>query len=218
MRERSLHWRDLVLPATTSLIVLPCLSYLSAAGDSVGMQAYPIPGLYFLIFELIEVVPWLLPVLALNAQSRFGREVPLFIAAILIVLPHVQVGWGIDLMMRGSVPTLTILALSAVDIMVAATSWTKPGWHWWLAAVAVLGWPTGGHEIARTFAHPVSGYGSCNLIELWNLAGENIPNGTYVARLEKTPHWLVAGPVAPVAVNHPIRCWDRPWFQPSPAA
>ena len=217
LRERSLHWRDFVLPAITSLIVLPCLSYLSAAGDSVGMQAYPVPGLYFLIFELIEVVPWLLPVLALNAQSRFGREVPLCIAAILIVLPHVQIGWGLDLMMRASIPTLTILAVSAADIVVVAPSWTKPGWHWWLAAVAVLGWPTGGHEIARAFAHPVSGYGSCNLLELWNLAGENIPNVTYVAPLEKTPHWLVAGRVTPMAVNHQTRCWDQPWYKPPDA-
>ena len=51
---------DIALPACATLIALPALVYLTAAGDAVGACFFPIRPDRYLIFLGIELIPWLL--------------------------------------------------------------------------------------------------------------------------------------------------------------
>lgn len=215
IRRGQLNLSLLAMPALASLSVLPGLAYMAASGDNVGLRLLPDSTARILAFLAIEVVPWLVAVVALADKSRFGRAVPFTALGILVVLPYVQIGWSNDLMMRGSIPSLIILALLAADAMTGPVIWRQPGWHWWLAATALLATPTGLHEVRRALAHPAIGGGTCSFFKAWDQSFATFPKGSYLAPLDKFPRWLIGSPVTFVPVVEPERCWNGDWYRPS---
>ena len=210
-----LRIRDIAIPGVATLLVLPALAYLSAAGDNVGIRPYLTePWLYMLSLE-IEVLPWLIPAIALRARSSHGKIVLFLMAAILALLPLVQIGWSNDLMMRGAIPSQAILGLLTADVLARTPDWHRRGWHWYLSAMLALSAITGLFEIRRAIILPAVGGGTCTFFKAWDQKFSHYPKGSYLASINKVPSWLVGRDVALVPIVEPERCWTTPWIPTS---
>ncbi len=212
--ERRLRLADVLVPALATLLVVPGLAFLAAAGDDVGMRAYPIIPVLYVLCIAVEVVPWVIPALALRARSPFGWSAPLLAAAVLVAVPFIQIGWSIDFMMRAAIPAQTVLGVLMADGLARTARWQAPGWHWFIAAMLCLASVTGLHEIRRALTFPAVGGGTCTFFKAWDQQFLHYPKNSYLAPLSKTPHWLVRQ-VTLVPIREPDRCWDGDWIRPS---
>ena len=215
LRERQLRKADILVPGLATLLVLPGLAFLGAAGDDVGVRLYHVdPGLYFLCLK-IELFPWVIAALALRARSPFGLSAIMLAVAVLIVLPLIQIGWWIDLMMRGGIPSQTVLGLIMADALARTPNWRTRGWHWFIAAMLCLSSVTGYHEIRRAITFPAVGGGTCSFFRAWDRHFGLYPKDSYLASVAKVPHWLVGSNITFVPIADPEYCWSQRWPLPS---
>ncbi len=214
LKERQLRVGDILVPGLATLLVLPGLAFLAAAGDNVGIRPYPVNLALYLLCIDIEVVPWLFPALALRARSPFGWSAPVLAMGVLAVIPFIQIGWSIDFMMRASIPSQTVFALIMADILARTTDWRTRGWHWFIAAMLCLSAVTGLHEIRRAVTLPAVGGGTCTFFKAWDQEFAHYPKSSYLAPAPKMPRWLIGPNVTLVPIEEPANCWDRPWIRP----
>ncbi len=214
LMQRQLRTPDILVPALATLLVVPGLAFLAAAGDDVGIRPYFInPRLYLLCIEM-EVLPWMFPALALRARSPFGVAAPVLATAVLVAIPFVQIGWSIDFMMRGSIPSQTVLGLIMADSLARTPHWRTRGWHWFIAVMLCLASVTGLHEIRRAITLPAVGGGTCTFFKAWDQEFAHYPKGSYLAPLPKVSPWLIGPNLTLVPVREPAQCWDRHWIRP----
>lgn len=212
--KRQMGLSDVLVPALATLLVIPGLGFLAAAGDDVGIRPYfSNVTLYLLCIEM-EVLPWLLAAVALRTRSPFGLVVPLLAAAVLVVIPFIQIGWSIDFMMRGSIPSQTVLALIMADHLARTAAWRTPGWHWFIAGLLCISSVTGLHEIRRAVTFPAVGGGTCTFFKAWDQEFARYPKGSYLAPEPRMPRWLVGPGLTLVPIHEPAQCWDRHWIRP----
>ncbi|MEC3910612.1 hypothetical protein U5A82_09005 [Sphingobium sp. CR2-8] len=207
--QRSLRVPDIALPALASLIAVPGLLYLAAAGNNVGMRAQTIVPLQWGIFELLEILVYIAP-LALMARSvRFGRDTLALVTVWLLVIPFVQIGSSIDMMMRGSICALTILAIMVADALLG-----EPATRRLLIGLLAIGSITGLAEIRRALVHPPAPEVRCSIFKAWRQNFGDFPIDSYVAPLSAMP--ALVRPTAPAQVRpaEPPRCWDGSWYHP----
>lgn len=202
---------DLLVPGLATLLVLPSLAFLAAAGDNVGIRFYSIAPLLYILCLGIEVLPWLIAAFAMRSQSPFGLSATLLAAAVLALFPLIQIGWSIDFMMRGSIPSQTVLGLIMADGLARTTNWRTFGWHWLVVVMLCLSAVTGLHEIRRAVTLPAVGGGTCSFFRAWDRHFERYPKGSYLAPVAKLPRWLVGPPITLVPIRDPEYCWDRRW-------
>lgn len=212
--KRQLSIADVLLPALATLLAIPAFAFLAAAGDDVGIRPYSVYLPIYLICLAIEVLPWMVPALALCRRSPFGWAAPITAAAVLLVIPFIQIGWSIDFMMRGSIPSQTVLGLIVADILARTTDWQTRGWHWCIAVMLAFASVTGFHEVRRAITLSPIGGGTCTFFKAWDQQFAQFPKSSYLAPLPKMPHWLVGPGLTAVAINEPEKCWDRPWQRP----
>lgn len=212
---RALQWRDVLLPASALLLCLPTLVYLGAAGDDVGIRIMPIPFVQWLIFQSLETLPFLVPLLIAGKAIRFGRD-SLWLAFIwLMLIPFVQIGWSNDFMMRGSVTALALIAAMVSDQLAEGTM------RRWLVAVLAIGSLTGLAEIRRALINPSAPEMRCSFFKAWDQAFATFPKGSYLAPMDKVPALLRPRRPAHASANEPTRCWSGSWprsFDPRRAA
>lgn len=211
LMKRQLREADIVVPVLATLLVIPGLAFLAAAGDDVGIRLYPVYLSVYLICLAIEVLPWMVPALALGHRSPFGWAAPITAGAVLLVIPFIQIGWSIDLMMRGSIPSQTVLALIMADILARTTDWQTRGWHWCIAVMLGFASVTGFHEVRRAITLSPVGGGTCTFFKAWDQEFAYYPKSSYLAPQAKMPHWLVGPNLTRVPIKEPAQCWDRPW-------
>jgi len=209
---RKLRPVEIGLPAVASLLCLPGLLYLGAANDSVGMRLMPLPPLQWGLFELLELLVYLVP-LALLPRLRFGRDTLALLGLWLLAIPFVQIGWSIDFMMRASISALTILAVMVAD----AIAQRERPWRW-LLLMLTIGSVTGLHEVRRALSHPPAPQVRCSIFKAWNQSFSDFPIHTYAAPLAAVP-----APVRPpqptlIPAAEPARCWDGHWYSPAEAS
>lgn len=215
LRSRDLQVADVLVPGLATLLVLPGLAFLGAAGDGVGVRLYHVaPGLYFLCLE-IELFPWVIAALAVRARSPFGPSAIGLATAVLVVIPLIQIGWWIDFMMRGGIPSQTVLGLIMADALARTTNWRSPGWHWFIAAMLCLSAVTGIHEVRRALVFPAVGGGTCSFFRAWDRHFGQYPKDSYLAPLARMPHWLVGPNITRVPIADPEYCWSRRWPLPT---
>jgi hypothetical protein len=99
----------------------------------------------------------------------------------MLVIPQAQIGWSIDLMMRGAIPSQTVLAVLVAEILVASPGWKTAGRHWWLAGALALAACTGVSEISRAFRFAPVGHGRCSFFKAWDQGFARYPKGSYLA-------------------------------------
>ncbi|GAO56026.1 hypothetical protein [Novosphingobium sp. MD-1] len=214
LRQGTLSWRSLVLPLGASVLSLPALAYLGMAGDNVGIRLYAYDFPRYALFEALETLPWLVPVMAASPQSRFGRHAATLAGVVMLVIPQAQIGWSIDLMMRGAIPSQTVLAVLVAEILAASPGWKTAGRHWWLAGALALAACTGVSEINRAFRFAPVGHGRCSFFKAWDQGFARYPKGSYLAPLGKVPPRLLGQHVSIVPVVEPDACWEGVWRRP----
>lgn len=210
LTARRLSRTDIAVPALATLLVIPTLLYLAAAGDDVGIRFYPIPWIRYAFFEAVEVLPLLIPVLVWAIRQRADIALLLVIAACLILMPFVQIGWSLDFMMRASIPALTILAVLVVRRLF------QPGMapaKLWLVIILLLGSATGIIQIRRALINEPSPRGSCTFFKAWDQSFAKFPKGSYLAPLPDMPSWVRPENPARASANEPEKCWPGKWMQ-----
>ncbi len=214
LMKRQLRITDVLVPALATLLVIPGLAFLAAAGDDVGIRTYLMdPALYILCLEM-EVLPWALPALTLRARSPFGAAAPILATAVLVLIPFVQIGWSIDFMMRGCIPSQTVFALIMADTLARTTDWRTRSWQWYIVAMLGIASVTSIHEIRRAVTLPAVGGGTCTFFKAWDQEFAHYPKGSYLAPQPKMARWLVGPNLTLVPIKEPANCWDRPWIRP----
>lgn len=209
LRARTIRSADIALPALTTLLCLPGLLYLSAAGDGVGVRLMALSPLQWGLFELLEVLVYVAPLALLIHRPRFGRDTLTLLTLWLIAIPFVQIGASTDFMMRGSICALTILAVVVADALLGAQRARLP-----LVVLLAIGSVTGIVEIRRALAHPAAPQVRCSLFKAWHQSFGDFPINSYVAPLGKMPPLVRPASPAPVNAAEPARCWDGPWHHP----
>lgn len=211
LARRQVGADDILLPALATVLVIPSLGFLTAAGDNVGIRPYPVFLPLYLFCLAVELLPWAVPAMALARRSLFGWAPPLLATAVLACIPLVQIGWSIDFMMRGSIPAQTVLALIMADSLARTRDWRLPGWHWYISAMLCVAAITGLHEVRRAITRPAVGGGTCTFFKAWDQKFNRFPKGSYLAPRPKMPNWLVGPNLTVVPIREPEQCWDQPW-------
>lgn len=206
---RALCWRDVIAPAVSLLLCIPALVYLGSAGDDVGFRYQPIPFIQWLLFQMFETLPYLVPLVLVGGTTRFGRESLWLAFAWLMLIPFVQIGWSTDFMMRGS-----ITALALVAVMVSDHVAKKGERRRWLLVVLAIGSLTGLAEIRRALVEPAAPEVRCSFFKAWDQTFADFPKGSYLAPVGKVPAFLRPADPARAAATEPARCWDGPWNLP----
>jgi hypothetical protein len=201
--------RDILLPALSSLLVVPSLLYMVAAGDAVGLRLQPLPPTQWLTFQAIETLPYLIPLFLARTALRLGRDTLWIIALWLAFIPIVQIGWSIDFMMRASATALALLAVMVADHLAAT-----PDKRVWLIAVLAIGSLTGAKEIRRALVHPPAPEVRCSVAQAWDQSFSDFPKGTYLAPLRDMPAPVRPESPALVPTTPLPRCWDGDWYRP----
>lgn len=206
---RRLTVGDIAVPAMASLMAIPGLLYMGAAGDDVGLRFIALPFTQWATFQALETWPFLVPLLLARSSARFGRDTLWLALVWLMLIPFVQIGWSIDFMMRGS-----ITALAIVTAMMADRIGEGGAVRTWLLAVLAIGSLTGLSEIRRAFQFPAAPQVRCTFFKAWDQNFAVFPKGSYLAPLPQMPALIRPAHPALASAQEPARCWDGQW--PSP--
>lgn len=210
--QRRLRVSDSALPALAVLLCVPGLLYLSAAGDDVGVRLYAPGTLRYVIFQLFETAPYLVPLAFLARGSRFGWPVFALVAACLVLMPFIQIGWSIDFMMRASVPALTILTVMVADAVTPGEKIAPAPIRYWLLLAPIIGSVTGQHEIRRALTQPPAPEVRCSFWKAWDQSFADFPKGSYLAPLSAMPVAVRPRNPARASAKEPDRCWTGDWY------
>lgn len=214
LRPWAIRWTDVAFPALASLIAIPALLYLGSANHEVGARLFPIDPIMWLLFQLIEVLPYLVPVVAIAFADRRDRVLIAMVAASLLLMPLVQIGWSVDFAMRASIPPLTLLMLMVARVLIDTSEGRREA-RKWLMAMLLIGSATGTFEIARAFRYPAAPWGQCSFFKAWEANFGDYPKGTYLAPLAEIPSLIRPSAPYPVPEQEPARCWPNDWRRPS---
>lgn len=218
---RRLVRADIALPAAATLLSLPSLAYLAAgAGEGVGLHVEGLLPLQWALFELLEVLVYVVPLVLLVRQGRFGGDTLLIVTLCLLCIPFIRIGWSTDFMMRASITALAILAILVADALL-----TVPRARLWLVPPLLIGTVTGWYEVRRAFAHPPAPQLRCSLVRAWDFEALELgirkpgdppsPKGTYLAPLANVPAIVRPHAPKPARMDDPPRCWDGHWYYPA---
>ncbi len=216
LMQRRLRTSDIALPALASLLCVPGLLYLSAAGDDVGIRLFAPGVLRYVIFQIFETAPYLVPLALVVRTSRFGLPTFLVITACLLLMPFIQIGWSIDFMMRASVPALTILAVMVADAVTPGDHGASARIRIWLLLALVIGSVTGAHEIHRALTQPPAPEVRCTFWKAWDQSFADFPKGSYLAPLPDMPALVRPRDPARASAMEPDRCWTGDWYRRAP--
>lgn len=209
LASRALHLRDILAPATSLLICIPSLVYLGAASDDVGFRFQPIPFMQWLLFQLVETLPYLIPLAIAGRSTRFGRDTLWLASAWLMLIPFLQIGWSTDFMTRGSITALAVIAVMVSDHIARGGERRT-----WLLLVLAIGSLTGLAEIRRALMYPAAPEVRCTFFKAWDQTFAAFPKGSYLAPLARVPASIRPENPAHISAKEPARCWDGSWPLP----
>lgn len=210
--RRQIVWRDIALPALTSVIALPSVVYLAAAPDGVGARLVEQPLLSWAVFVFLEAMIWCLALLLLARRSRHGRAFLIIATFILLVAPFGQIGWSIDFMMRATIPALAIIAVLVAEALTDQPTMLR---RMILVSLLVIGSVTGTAEIWRAISFPIAPRGQCSFFGAWNVSFGHYPKGSYLAPLSQVPAAIRPDNPALYRVQDPRPCWPGRWQKPT---
>lgn len=209
LAQREVRLRDILLPGLTLAIAMPSLLYLASGSGAVGGRGAAIGVSQYLVFELIEVGPYLAGLAFLGWRSRFGGATLVVTASVLLLAPFIQVGTSNDFVMRASIPALAILALSVADVLVQPSNPARGVWRYTLVGALLLGLATPAFEIVRAFAYPPAPEMQCSYFGV-------VPGGfdTYITPLAHANRLIAPTNPTRIKPDDPKRCWAGKWPNP----
>ena len=200
------------LGALTAACFLSVLIYLVSGASSIaGGNTYERPdfSFWYMFFVIVQ-----LPVLLflLLVRERIAREdrAPLVASAfVLLALPLFRFGPNNDLVMRGSIVALVIMAFVFGRMVVKATRERSPvAWFGWLLVICSA--PSAGVEIGRALATPRYAISDCSLMEASRALDEIGLPTNYIVPRSLVPGWLLDANKATFASPATRACWpDR---------
>jgi len=209
--RRQITFADIGAVLGALLLSLPTLLYLKSGGDAVGARIFPLNPIAYLLFELLEVLPFLLGAAAV-AKGRFGAMLFAITAVSLLLIPFVQIGWSIDFAMRASIPALAILPVLIAEAL-ACTDLSALRRRVLIGCLA-FGSFTGLAEIARAVSFPVSPAPHCPLTNQWRrYADFTMASSSYLARVRALPAPM--RPARPAIIAMASACRDLEWRLPA---
>lgn len=165
----------------------------------------------FVVIYLVFVIAALAPaayVLAYHEHLRPELRAPLvYSVGILLLLPMFSFGPSNDLVMRGSIPALTILAFCFADVILAPDSRGSRAWKAGLV-LAILCLPSALYELARPTFRSRYAISDCSLFEANAAMGMTGISANYVAARSEIPSWLMDLSNAPRRVSQVRPCWS----------
>jgi hypothetical protein len=215
--DRALRPADILLPAATTVLVLPGLLYLAAGGGAVGIHLVALPIGQWALFELVETAPFIAAVVVLGVQGRAARATLVTVVACLFIMPFVQVGDSVDFTMRASIPALAILAVmtaQAIQSVSADDDRRRRVWRAGLIAALAIGSVTGLFEIRRSLAYRASPRPACNLIGVFDRHYGGLRAATYLAPVDALPKIIRPDVFTKAGEPQPPRCWAGHWATP----
>lgn len=216
LMRRRIGRSDVAMPIATTLLAFPSLLYLAAAGDAVGGRLHAISASRYLLFELVEVAPYVAVVLLAAARARFAGATLAIVIAMLMLVPLWQIGYSADFAMRASIPSLLILSLMLADILGGAVAGARQRIAGaCLPPLLAIGAMTGIAEIRRGLAHPPAPEPLCSFFGAWDQTFGRYPKSTYLAPLDRMPGLIRPTDPVLVAVRDPRRCWHGDWYRPT---
>lgn len=201
--------RDIALPALALAFSTPSLLYLASGSGAVGGGSAGIGLSQYLIFELIEVAPYLVGLWFLGRDGRFGGATLAITAIVLLVAPFIQVGTSNDFVMRASIPALAVLALSVADALVGPAAPGRKLWRNIMIGAFLLGLATPAFDVVRAVIYPRAPEVVCSYFGV-------VPGGfdTYVTPLSRANRLIAPEKPAKIKPNDPARCWTGKWPNP----
>lgn len=207
-------WAGLVAAAC----FVPVALYLQAGAAAVprGLLVTK-PGWWMpvAVFLAIEIPQAALVLSAWPRLTRDVRELGAVSICFLVVLPTVQFGMNNDLVMRASIPALTLLAVAFAQALLVSRG---PGRTGILAGstLLVVGAVTPLMEVVRALAFPPIAISDCDLVTVWKKLEPNNPDlANYLAPPSPTLDGLFGALAAPsLAVQPRAVCWPDLPFDP----
>jgi hypothetical protein len=179
--SRSLRFADVAVPFGTLLLSIPSLLYVVAASSAVGPHLNLLTIPKWALFEMVEVVPYLLAIVGTGRPSRFGQATVAVTSLVLLFLPWAQLGSGPDIPMRASIPALAILSVMVADLVVSDQKDRRTRLCRAVALIVFfVGSVTPLSETWRAIHRPRQALGACGYYDV-------VPGGspTYVAPLHR---------------------------------
>jgi len=211
LRTGEWNGRDVLSCALAALLALPALIYLSADAASVGSGYRPPLLLSYILILLIEIVPFLVPLL-LDRSRKTDRATVLIAGGCLFLMPLWGIGSNNDFQMRASIMPLALLAFAFAKWAGRVEQWVGKSF---VVAMVLLGSVTGGIEIDRALRFAPSPEPRCSLAGVWHRqTGLVVPHASYFAGRDRFP--FPVDSADRVSSAQPSRCWDRPWATPRP--
>lgn len=206
---RSLRLVDVVLPAISVGLAVPSLLYLASGlgGVSTGASQYGLQA--YLLFFLLEVVPFLCVLWLTRGSWGLDRVTVLLTVALLLVLPFGRVGEKIDFMMRVSIPSLVFLAIVIAGVLRStppAEAKNARAARRIAICVFLIGLAVPIGETARAILLPRAPTTLCGYYGA-------VPDGyaTYIAPLDTMVAAIRPAHPAIVPIREPANCYDGPW-------
>lgn len=206
---RRIGLAEIVLPAVSVLLALPSLLYLASGLGGVSTGASHYAAEVYVLFYLVEVVPFLCVLWLARGSWSLDRMTVLLSVALLLVLPFGRVGEKIDFMMRVSIPSLAFLAIVMAGVLRSAPAMLdKDGQAARRIATCLfligLVVPIG--ETARAVLLPRAPEVRCGYYGV-------VPAGypTYIAPYDRVIRAIRPKHPAIVLIREPAKCWDVPW-------
>ncbi|WP_156363731.1 hypothetical protein [Sphingomonas sp. Leaf357] len=201
--------RDIGPPALTLALSTPSLLYLASGSGAVGGGSAAIDLSQYLIFELIEVGPYLVGLWFIGRHGRFGGTTIAVTAIVLLVAPFIQVGTSNDFVMRASIPALAILSLSVADVLVKPAVPGRELWRNIMIGALLLGAATPAFDVVRAVIYPRAPEVVCSYFGV-------VPGGfdTYVTPWSHANRLIAPQTPAKIKPYDPARCWTGKWPNP----
>ncbi len=189
---------------------LPAAYYMVVGAGSIehGVAATkPMFAVIYLVFVIAALAPAAY-VLAYHEHLRPDLRRPLvFSVVVLLLLPMFSFGPSNDLVMRGSIPALAVLAFCFADVILAPQSRAGRAFRAGVA-LAILCLPSALYELARPAFRARYDISDCSLFEANAAMGMTGISANYVAARSEIPGWLMDLSTAPVRASQARACWS----------
>ncbi len=198
-----------------ALAFIPVAIYLLVSAGSIphaANYAKPNFGVLYVFFELIELPAAMFVAWNIRRLRRPLRGLFWINLVVLLALPFFTFGPGGDLVTRGSIASLTIMAFCFGEVLFGPN---RPGLAGTSigAAIIALGALCGAGEIYRAVAVPAYPVSDCSLMQAARILSSGEAPANYVAKAGAIPAWLAPAPRSWPG-QAPVRtCWS---FKPLP--
>ena len=198
--------------AMAALCFVPILIYLISGASSIaGGATFDRPDFtfWYSLFLMVQLPVLLFLVIARSRIAPEDRALLIVSALVLLVLPFFRFGPNNDLVSRGSIVALVVVAFVFGRIVVQATVERSPlGYAGCLLVLCSA--PSAAVEIGRAISTPRYAISECSLMEAAHALGETEVPTNYVVTRDALPDWLVETGGVSFRSVETLSCWpDR---------